>query len=172
MSMSTALTVMAVLLLALVALHDLALRTIPDSASLGLLGIGLALRLGDGQAGQALALAALLAPPALLLWRLGWIGGGDAKLLPAIAPLAPPEALPGLLLAIALAGGLLALPYLLARRRLALPAGAPSRCGASLGARLWRAECRRLRRGGPLPYAVAIAAGALLPLLHSGWRLP
>ncbi|WP_159993482.1 prepilin peptidase [Roseomonas sp. 18066] len=166
--MSGPLTVMAVLLLALVALHDLALRTIPDSASLGLLGCGLALRLGDGQAGQALALVALLALPALLLWRLGWIGGGDAKLLPAIAPLAAPEALPDLLLAIAVAGGLLALPYLLARRRLALPARPPT----TLSARLWRAECRRLRRGGPLPYAVAIAAGALLPLLDPNGMLP
>ncbi|WP_419898753.1 prepilin peptidase [Roseomonas sp. USHLN139] len=170
--MNTPLVCMALLLLLLVALHDLALRTIPDSASLGLLGIGLALRLGEGQAGQALALAALVALPALLLWRMGLIGGGDAKLLPAIIPLAAPDALPGLLLAIALAGGVLALPYWLARRRLALPAALPGRSRTSLTDRLWRAECRRLRRGGPLPYAVAIAAGALLPLLHAGGRLP
>jgi prepilin peptidase CpaA len=30
--------------------------------------------------------------------------------------------------------------------------------------RAWRAELFRLRRGGPLPYAVAICAGALLSL--------
>ena len=153
---------LAVAMLALVALHDLAFRTVPDLASLGLLGCGLVLRWGAGELPLALLMALGLTLPALLLWRRGWIGGGDAKLLPAIAPLVPPPQLPGQWLLVALAGGLLALPYLLARHRLARPlAGRP----AGLLPRLWRAERWRLHRGGPLPYAVAIAAGGLLPLL-------
>ena len=34
----------------------------------------------------------------------------------------------------------------------------------SLPARAWRAEIWRLRRGGPLPYGVAICGGVLLTL--------
>jgi len=65
-----------------------------------------------------------------------------------------------------LAGGLLAVLYLLAQNL--VPAASPSPVPLSLLARVWRAERWRIRRGGPLPYAVAIAAGGVLTLLQGG----
>jgi prepilin peptidase CpaA len=64
---------------------------------------------------------------------------------------------------IALAGGLLTVPYLIARHRVPVPRR--SQC-AGLAARIARAELWRLRRGGPLPYAVAIAAGTGFVLIQ------
>jgi prepilin peptidase CpaA len=96
-----------------------------------------------------------------MAWRRGWMGGGDVKLLGAAALRVPPYAVPGMLMATALAGGVLALFYLVARRRLARPGGPrPS----SLLLRALRAERWRLRRGGPMPYAVAIACGVFFVL--------
>jgi prepilin peptidase CpaA len=157
----------AVLLLALVAAHDLAARTIPDRANLALLACGLALRAADGTL-LPWGLVAALAVFGLgfLAWRAGAMGGGDVKLLAAVALLVPPAAVPSLLLAVALAGGLLAATYLLAHR-LARPAPAGPRPQGLL-ARAARAEAWRISRRGPLPYGVAIAAGAVFALFHPG----
>jgi prepilin peptidase CpaA len=67
----------------------------------------------------------------------------------------------GAIAAIGLTGGVLALPYLMCRRRIAPPA--PVR-PSLLAARAWRAERFRLRRGGPVPYGVAIAVGTAFGL--------
>ncbi len=68
-----------------------------------------------------------------------------------------------MLLATALAGGALCLPYLPGKRLFARPA--PGRPVGMLS-RVLRCERWRLRRRGPLPYAVAIAAGTLFALLQ------
>ena len=94
------------------------------------------------------------------------MGGGDVKLLGAVALVVPAAAIPSFILTVAIAGGLLALAYLLARAL--LPASGTPAVAASLAARVWRAERWRIRRGGPLPYAVAIAAGGVLALLQGG----
>lgn len=62
-------------------------------------------------------------------------------------------------LALLAAGGALALGYLALRRLLRGPAGKAR--GGGLLRRLLRRERRRILRGGPLPYGVAIAAGGL-----------
>ncbi|MBV8915287.1 MAG: prepilin peptidase [Acetobacteraceae bacterium] len=157
----------AVLAIAIAALlwaatHDLLARTIPDLAPTIVAVSGLALRFADGTVGIACCAAGLLFAFSALCWRAGWLGGGDAKLLTAVAFLLPPGQLLPALVAVAESGAVLALPYLVARGR--LPRPAPDR-PATLGARAWRAELFRLRRGGPLPYGVAIAAGVLLSLL-------
>jgi prepilin peptidase CpaA len=66
-------------------------------------------------------------------------------------------------IATALFGGLLAMAYLLLRR--VLP---PLRCkpGTSRLLRVAVVEAWRIRRGLPLPYGVAIAAGGIFVLLH------
>jgi prepilin peptidase CpaA len=93
------------------------------------------------------------------------MGGGDVKLLGAAALLVPPATVPHMLALVAFAGGILALIYLVGRAVAPRPAG---RRPHMLPLRILRAECWRIRRGGPLPYACAIAAGAALTLFQIG----
>ena len=130
--------------------HDLLARTVPNRLPVLLALVGLA----------RLAAGAVFAG-AFLCWRRGWLGGGDVKLLAACALSVPPHLVPGLLAAIAIAGAGLALVYLAARRWVR-PAGGARPAG--LLARALRAERWRIARGGPLPYAVAIAIGVLAVL--------
>ncbi len=116
---------------------------------------------GDLKGALLASLAVFLV--AALCWRRGWIGGGDVKLLGAAALLVPPFQVPLMVGFVAFAGGLLALPYLATRGRLHVRNSARP---IGLAARVLRAECWRLRRGGPLPYAVAIAAGVCVTLLQ------
>jgi prepilin peptidase CpaA len=149
--------------------HDLVARTIPDALVGAAALIGLLLRVGAGDLGWALTAAALVFAAAALAWRFGALGGGDVKLLGAAALLVPPAAVPALVLAVALAGGVVAAIYLVLRPLLRLsglrPAATP---GLSLPARALRAEAWRIRRGASLPYAVAIAAGTLGTLALTG----
>ncbi|QXQ04955.1 prepilin peptidase [Sphingosinicellaceae bacterium] len=82
----------------------------------------------------------------LLAFSRGWLGGGDVKLMTALAGWSGVFQLPILFFAISLCGGVLAVVLLLARHGAAF-AGVQ-------GPRL-------LGRGEPLPYAVAIAGGVI-----------
>lgn len=166
MMFGTLLMALSLGLLVAAAIHDLAARTIPNLLPVLLAAAGIGLRLGAGDLLAALAAAALVFLLAAFCWFRGWLGGGDVKLLGAVALVVPAAAIPSFILTVALAGGLLALAYLLARAL--LPASGVPAVAASLAARVWRAERWRIRRGGPLPYAVAIAAGGVLALLQGG----
>ncbi len=166
MVFGTLLMALSLGLLVAAAIHDLAARTIPNLLSVLLAAAGIGLRLGAGDLPAALAAAALVFLLAAFCWFRGWLGGGDVKLLGAVALVVPAAAIPSFILTVAIAGGLLALAYLLARAL--LPASGTPAVAASLAARVWRAERWRIRRGGPLPYAVAIAAGGVLALLQGG----
>jgi prepilin peptidase CpaA len=148
-------------LLGIAALSDLRHRRIPNEipASAALLWlVALALgAAGSPLAGLATGLGLLAA--GILAWRLGWLGGGDVKLIAALGLWAGPGQLPVLLLGIALAGGVLALvacfvarlaawppiTYAIAAASRFLPALSPSMATA------WH------QRG--LPYGLAIACG-------------
>jgi len=82
----------------------------------------------------------------LALFAAGVMGGGDVKLLASASVWAGPALVLHLLMATALAGGLVALIVLIARARRQLPASdnAPPKTSA------------------PLPYGVAIAIGGLV----------
>jgi prepilin peptidase CpaA len=145
------------------ALHDVGFRTVPNWMPLILVALAGTLRAAQGNlavsAGVGLAVLLLAA----LCWRRGWLGGADVKLMAASAMLVPPALSIALLLEVALCGGCLALLYLALARLVARPpAGRP----AGLLRRIWRAERYRIHRRGPLPYAWAIAAGALLMLVR------
>lgn len=148
--------------LTVAALTDIATRTIPDRCAVALGVIGLGLQAWGAGAVAALASAgagACVFALAFLAWRRGWLGGGDVKLLAAAACVVPPAAVGTLLLAVAIAGGALSFLYLVLRAaRPAVAAGRPR----TRAARVLRAEAWRIRRGGPLPYGVAIAAGTIL----------
>ncbi len=149
-------------LLAGAALHDIALRTIPNAASIGLVVVGFAMRLQDGWIIPSLLAAAAVFVAAVFCWRRGWLGGGDVKLLAATTLVVPTLQVGSLLVLTAQCGGLLALTYLgLSRVVRVAPAGQPR--GALR--RLLRAERWRICRGAPLPYGFAIAAGGITLLI-------
>lgn len=149
-------------LLVAASLHDLVARTIPNwlAVVLAVLGIGLRALSGNLVGGMIAGLVVFVL--ASLCWRRGWMGGGDVKLLGASAILVPPSLVLSFVTAVALCGGILALLYLVAGRLVSPPRTARPH---SLVARALRVERWRIRRGGPLPYACAIAAGGLFILL-------
>lgn len=148
-------------LMAFACWRDLAIRTLPDGLAIGLAVTGIAWQAVLGDLGWSLMAAGLVFCAAGLAWRLGALGGGDVKLLVACALLPGAAAVPQSILITALAGGLLSVAYVLGQR---FAPAIPARRGA-LPARVWRAEIWRVRRGGPLPYAVAVTAGTLVSML-------
>jgi prepilin peptidase CpaA len=160
------LTIVGLAVLVLAALHDFAVRTVPNAYSVILFGAGAAIRLCAGGAHAlqwGLIAAAVIFAATVLFWRLGWMGGGDVKLLTSAAIFVPTMLVPTLVAATALAGGVLAIVFILGRKFAVRPA-AP-RPHAVL-ARVLRCEQWRLHRGGPLPYAAAIATGGVIATLH------
>jgi prepilin peptidase CpaA len=143
------------------ALHDIAVRTVPNCVPAALAVLGVAARVLAGDIWLALAVAGVVFLVAALLWWRGMMGGADAKLLGAMALLAPPGRIPELLLTIALCGGVLAIFYLLMSHLVTRPAPGPRR---TFVGRLAKAERWRLSRRGPLPYATAIAGGSMIVL--------
>jgi prepilin peptidase CpaA len=135
------------LALAVACVTDLHRREIPDSCSIAILAAFAvtALAAPIGWVMLASALSAGLAAFAIgaFLFHRGVMGGGDVKLLAAVAVWAGWALLPSVLMGMALAGGVLALLCLAAKR----------------SARPW-ATLLSAERG--IPYGVAIAVGALI----------
>jgi prepilin peptidase CpaA len=162
------LLVLGVAVLIFSACHDFAFRTVPNTASVLLLVLGLALRLVDGNInglGWSAAIAATVLVITFIFWRLGWMGGGDVKLLTAASFFLPPtlQAQAHLLSGTALAGGVLAILYLVGSALVRRPKGQRPQ---ALLPRILRCEQWRLSRKGPLPYAAAIAVGGVIATLH------
>ncbi len=158
---------------------DVAFRRVPNALSAILATIGLFLRAIAGSLSGGMVAALAMFAMAAFCWRRGWIGGGDVKLLAATALTVPPLRAPAFLLAVALAGGVLAVLYLLLSGLLAgrahpyPPPRHPTHSHGSrlldqtrdLLSRILRIERWRIRHRGSLPYAAAIAAGALFTLM-------
>jgi prepilin peptidase CpaA len=172
--------------------RDLKERIIPNEmvVIVAVTGIGLSLMLRPGQTGISLAAAVLVLFALGLLSHFNLMGGGDVKLISAVTLLVPPERIGGLIVAIALAGGVLAIVYLVAHRALrhnsgarclsdrakkagtrclsdrANKAGAPltaAKAGAHHDRVGWLSnECTRIANGGPMPYAFAILGGVAI----------
>lgn len=88
----------------------------------------------------------------LFLFSRGWLGGGDVKLLAAIGLWFDFKGAAALYLWIGIGGALLAIVFILLRRT--LPAGL-TRSG----------NIPSLKAGGPIPYGLAISAGAMLAIV-------
>jgi prepilin peptidase CpaA len=143
-------------------LHDIVARTVPNGLPLALALAGIAAGALDGYLFGSLLAAGIVFVLSALCWRRGWMGGGDVKLLGAAALGMPPSSVLTFVAAVAIAGGLLALVYLAARQFVSVSAAVrPDR----LFARTMRVERWRIGRGGPLPYACAIAAGFLFVIV-------
>lgn len=148
------------------AFTDVASRRIPNTCCVMVAGFGIAARIASGDLLLSLLLAATAFGILLAFWTRHWLGGGDVKLLAACALLVPAGAVAGLALAVALSGGLLAAAYLAGRAaRLRLAPTAHSARPHGILRRLWRIEGWRIRRGAPLPYACAIAAGCIFTIV-------
>jgi prepilin peptidase CpaA len=98
------------------------------------------------------------------IWLAGWVGGGDVKLWSATVLLIPPRwpAECDFFYRVLLGGGVLAILYLSLRLIVRRPRS--PRPGTLLR-RMLRVEAWRISRRAPLPYAFAIAGGAILTLM-------
>jgi prepilin peptidase CpaA len=147
------------------AFHDIVARTVPNGVCALLALVGLVARTVAGDWLFGIGSAAIVFVICLLFWLRGWMGGGDVKLIGAAALVVPAGSVFSFVLATTIAGAVLAMAYLLggfaARKAYSSRVAATTR-PTGLILRGIRVELRRLRRGGPLPYACAIAAGYLL----------
>ncbi|MBK3803501.1 prepilin peptidase [Azospirillum brasilense] len=165
---------MAGLALGWAAADDLCRRIIPNTVSILLASLGLALPLWQGAPfpWASLAAAATLFLVLCILHGRGWLGGGDVKLASAILLLVGVERAAPFATATALAGGVLSLLYLAgwlalhnarpARRLLRRFGGRPG--PARILAHLLAAEAHRIATRHSVPYGVALSAGGLLTL--------
>lgn len=155
MSLSFVLMLIFPALAIVAAFKDATSFTIPNwisaSAALAFAPVALLAGAEPGALGLHLAVGVGALVCGMAMFALGWIGGGDAKLLAASALWLGWSALLPFLMFTALAGGVLAVGLLNLRadwlRRLA-PAGP-----------VWIERLRE--KGAPAPYGVALAVGAL-----------
>lgn len=144
------------------AVSDLRSMTISNSLSLVVAGSYFVLAPLAGFTWQTIGLSTALAALVLILtfamFALGWLGGGDAKLVTAAMLWMGPQHAGQFVFAMAIAGGLLAGTILL-YRRLPLPIATTEQH--------WLVRLHGIETG--IPYGVAIAAGALLALPQTHW---
>lgn len=143
-------------------LADLATMTIPDTVSIGLVAGFLLCAVWAGAPlvtiGMHLGVGVIVFGIAAVFFFLNAFGGGDVKMLAAVAVWAGWPMVITLGVWVALLGGVLALAMLVFRR-IPLPAAA--------GDLAWLARLHR--RDGGIPYGVAIGIGALLLLPRITW---
>lgn len=152
------LVALAVLLLVYAAVHDVAVRTVPNWISGLILLSGVGLRIADHSLLTSLAAVLVLFLFLFGVWLAGLMGGGDVKLWAASAFLVPPswQAMLFFVANTLLIGGILAVVYIL--MSFVVPSPAASRAGSCFR-RFLRAERWRISRRAALPYACAIAGG-------------
>ena len=154
-------------LLLYVATIDIATRLIRNEICLALAFLGIIGGLANPmQLGQSLVVAAVLFLVLFVIYQRGMIGGGDVKLLVALAVGLPLTGVVELLTVTALAGGVLAAMHMM-MRHLPHPKLAPA--GSSLVRRVYVVERWRHLRHAPLPYGVAIACGGIWTILSKGF---
>ena len=161
--MSPFLALILLIALTLAALSDLRHRRIPHLlvAVIAILWLTTVPVLGPSATAAALATAGGLLVAGVVVWRCGWLGGGDVKLIAALALWAGPDQVAGLLLTIALSGGALALLVMMRARIVQMPlfvvaqVQAARLAPAALHLSAWpSADAAR-----SLPYGVAVACG-------------
>jgi prepilin peptidase CpaA len=155
-----------IVLLLYVATIDIATRLIRNEICLVLALLGIASQFASPmQVAESLIAATILLLLLLVIYQRGWIGGGDVKLLVALAVGLPMMGVIQLLTITALAGGVLALAHLM-MRILPYPRLAPA--GSSFVRRVYAIERWRHLRHAPLPYGVAIACGGIWTVFSRG----
>ena len=147
---------------------DIAARLIPNAVCLALAALGMmhaSLTTPASALMQASVVTIGLFLTLLMLHTRRWIGGGDVKLLVAVAIGMSFAGVVDLLTRIALVSLVLAAVHLIMRR---LPNPKPAPVGSSLVRRVYAIERWRNLRHAPLPYGVAIAFGGIWTLFSHG----
>jgi prepilin peptidase CpaA len=156
----TALLLVFPALMAYAAASDLLTMTIPNRLSLALVAAFAIFAVASGLAWQAallhLAAGAAVLAVCFVLFALGWIGGGDAKLAAASALWLGFDTLIEYFFVASVAGGVLTLA-ILALRKLPLPVMAPG-----WG---WLSRLHHPKTG--VPYGIALSAAALMVYPHT-----
>ena len=157
----------ALMLLTLAAWRDVATRTIPDTISVMLFVLGVSARLVQGPMDLAVSVGSglLLFICLMLAYARHLVGGGDVKIMATFSVGLSPLDSYRFVIATAIAGAVLGICYLLLQRVTDLVSLPRPR---SVIGRVAAIEFWRIRRHGPLPYGVAIAAGGAFVLLLSG----
>ena len=159
-------SILEILLLVYVATMDVATRLIRNEICLTLAILGIAGQFASPmQVAESLIAATILLLLLLVIYQRGWMGGGDVKLLVALAIGLPLMGVIQLLMITAFAGGVLALVHLM-MRLLPYPRLAPA--GSSFVRRVYAIERWRHLRHAPLPYGVAIACGGIWAIFSQG----
>jgi len=160
------------------AVSDVRARRIPNGLSYGSLAIALALRsvLGSWR-GLEQALGGMLVGGGIffVLFLAGGMGAGDVKLMAAVSAWAGLRQSGSLLLATALAGGILAAVYMVSYRRVAstvVNAGQLLRFHVTSGIKPHPELNLEGQTSLRMPYGLAIAAGTLYLFLSTApfWR--
>jgi prepilin peptidase CpaA len=155
-----------ILLLLYVAVIDIATRLIHNEICLTLALLGIASQFASQtHVTESLVAATILLLLLIVIYQRGWIGGGDVKLLVALAIGLPLMGVIQLLTITALAGAVLALVHLMIRL---LPYPRPAPAGSSLLRRVYAVERWRNLRQAPLPYGAAIACGGIWTVFNQG----
>jgi prepilin peptidase CpaA len=160
-AIQTAILIVSIGILAVIAFGDVRTRRIPNALSLAVATLGLIriILVHDlVAAGHTLVAGAAIFAATFLLFRRGSIGGGDAKLLTAMALLLDPRDLFSFLFLMSLCGGALALAILV-RDRLGLRWRRLSPLATMPPAKTI-AQAR-----STVPYGVAIAASGAITLI-------
>jgi prepilin peptidase CpaA len=145
---------------------DVAARIIPNFICLGIAAATIIKQLLIGPTAllEGLLTGFVVLLPLWLLFSRSVIGGGDVKLLAALAIDLSFQGVVSLFAITALAGGVLVLVHLamrcLPRPRLVKP--------SSILRRVYTAERWRILRRAPLPYGVAIACGGIITIMSTG----
>ncbi|HEV2097321.1 MAG TPA: prepilin peptidase [Stellaceae bacterium] len=163
--MQTVIMVLGIGVFAAIAYGDVRSRRIANELSIAIAGLGLARIALAGEwsaAAHTLAAAAVVFAVALAMFWRGWLGGGDAKLLPAAALLVGYHDLLGFLVVMSLCCGVIALAVLTASKL-----GGPRRHLSPSAVTAAAAPPAPPARPS-VPYGVAIAlAGVLILVLQS-----
>ncbi|MBI1251609.1 MAG: hypothetical protein GC189_09075 [Alphaproteobacteria bacterium] len=137
---------------------DIARMKIPNWVSLALIALyplaALTAGAGWAQIGWHFAFGLLVLSLSFGLFSIGVLGGGDAKLIPAVAVWTGAGAFLHFMIGMTLAGGALALALLAARAAFAPADGRPAFIN------------RLLSKERGAPYAIAIAVGAINAAPH------
>jgi prepilin peptidase CpaA len=160
-------SIFEIVLLLYVATIDVATRLIRNEICLALAVLGIVGQMvSPMHLVESAIVAAILFLLLLFVYTRGWMGGGDVKLLVALAIGLPLTGVIQLLTVTALAGGVLAMMHLV-MRQLPQPKLAPA--GSSFARRVYAVERWRHLRHAPLPYGVAIAFGGIWTILSKGF---
>lgn len=149
--------------MAFAAAMDLLTMTIPNRISLVLIAAFLvAIPFADvtwtDLALKHVAVGAAVLAAGIVLFSLGWMGGGDVKLMAAAALWLGYDHIATFFFSVSLLGGLLALAVLAYRRLV------PEAVVAST---VWAARLHK--QGGGIPYGIAIAGAALAVYPSTQW---